>query len=487
MNSASPGNGGQSQPCAERQLEAGFDGALDRGEFLLFYQPIVALSSHRIVGFEALLRWQHPTFGMVQPLEFVPVAERTEFIVPLGHWVLREACTQLREWQNATPAAEALWVSVNLSIVQFRQPSLVDEVSAVLRDTGLEPRSLVLELTEGMAMEDPRTAHAVLSKLRALGVRVSVDDFGTGHSALSYLRQLPLDSLKIDRSFVSGIEASQDMASIVGAVSTMTRQLGLQMVAEGIENSEQLALIRSLDCEFGQGFLFSAPVGRDGAAALIAGGLPELPACATAATLASRVWRRRWASGAAAAAAVLIVLFSVGLPRMRGDGAALPASPRSSRLTDVRLPESGGSPPDAPPVTAARTEAAMPSAQPEPVALSASPPSPPASPASASLDGLLTSLRLVHQHRLGNCRGLLIVSRDGVAFVPDDERDQATHGFNLLYDEFLHMTEGDSLTIRTTARVYRFREPDDVGQDAAGLETLAQSITAIRTSGLGAR
>ena len=421
---------------AELRLEADLEGALERDELVLFYQPIVSLASNQIVGFEALVRWRHPVLGMILPLEFVPIAERTGFIVPLGHWVLREACRQLKEWQGITPLAEQLWVSVNLSGVQLKHPRLVEEIGDALLEYALEPRCLLLELTEGMAMENPAAAQTLLMQIRALGVRVSVDDFGTGHSALAYLRQLPLDSLKVDRSFVRGIEANPDMASILGAVTTMTRQLGLQMVAEGIEKGEQLELIRGLDCEFGQGFLFSKPVDRDRATAMVTGGLPEWPALAAAHPAQPPVnLQRLWtARTLAAAAAVLAVIASVGLPRYFAaapePAAGIEPSVRPARVADILLA--------APPQESSSASAASPAPPPGLPAQSGSVATANPRAAAAPLAGLLTSMRVVHQHRLGSCRGLLIVSRDGLAFMPDDTPDQAKDGFNLLHHEFLH-------------------------------------------------
>ena len=462
---------------AELQLESDLSGALERGEFVLFYQPIVSLASNRIVGFEALLRWQHPVLGMILPLEFVPIAERSGLIVPLGTWVLREACRQLKEWQLGTPTAEHLWVSVNLSAVQLVHPPLVGEIGDVLRESGLEPRCLLLELTEGMAMENPTEAQTVLMQIRALGVRVSVDDFGTGHSALAYLRQFPLDSLKVDRSFVRGIENNPDMASILGAVTTMTRQLGLQMVAEGIEKDEQLELVRSVDCEFGQGFLFSKPVDPARAASMVRDGLPERPAIAAASTSRKSMdGRSRWTTQSMqASAAAVAVVVSLGLPRyLAEDAVPVPVPAGASRGADI-------------PLAASVEPAAAPAPRSSPtgvVAGSGSTGAPRESTATAPppadltpLAGLLTSIRVVHQHRLGNCRGLLIVSRDGLAFVPDDIPDQAKDGFNLLHAQFLHSLDGDSLTIRSTERAYRFRSEDGGSQP---LGALVESIVRLR-------
>ena len=254
------------------QLEADLAPALERQEFHVFYQPIVSLESSKVVGFEALVRWQHPVLGMIPPVEFIAIAERTGLIVPLGHWVLREACLQLRAWQDSQSARD-LWISVNVSSVQLR-PALVEEIGDALRDSGVEARCLVLELTESVAMENPTAATTLLMQLRALGVRISLDDFGTGHSSLAYLRQLPVDALKIDQSFVRGIETNDDMSGIFGIVTTTAQQLGLSVVAEGIENEDQLALIRTLGCEFGQGYLLSRPVNREAASQISGDGPP---------------------------------------------------------------------------------------------------------------------------------------------------------------------------------------------------------------------
>ncbi len=462
---------------AELRLEADLDGALERDEFVLFYQPIVSLASNQIVGFEALVRWQHPVLGMILPLEFVPLAEKTGLIVPLGKWVLREACRQLKEWQGSTPLAEQLWVSVNLSGVQLAHPRLVEEIGDALLDYALEPRCLLLELTESMAMENPAAAQTLLMQIRALGVRVSVDDFGTGHSALAYLRQFPLDSLKVDRSFVRGIETNQDMASILGAVSTMTRQLGLQMVAEGIEKGEQLELIRSLDCEFGQGFLFSKPVDRDRASSMVTEGLPSWPARTAATAAAAPGNRRVWTTRTFVAAAVLIVVVSVGLPRyFTADAPAAEPLAGPSRGTDIPLAASS-----VPSAEAAATLPRPPTSTlaPMPSSRSGAADALPTPAAATPLAGLLTSVRVVHQHRLGSCRGLLIVSRDGVAFVPDDAPDQAKHGFKLPHHAFLHALDGDSLTIRSADRAYRFKSD---GEGGAGdrLGALVESIDRLR-------
>ena len=259
------------------QLETELQEALARQEFAVVYQPIVSLASNQIAGLEALVRWNHPTRGTVSPQDFIPVAERTGLIVPLGRWVLHEACRQLKAWQVQPGIPEGLWVSVNFSCLQFRQPALVKQISEVLRDVKLEPRCLMLELTESVVMENPEAVSSLLMQLRVLGVRIGLDDFGTGYSSLSYLRQFPVDFLKIDQSFVRRMETSKDLAEIIRTIGSLAHQLGLRVIAEGIENEEQLDLIRSLNCEYGQGFLFSKPVDSEKAGALLKTGLPQRP------------------------------------------------------------------------------------------------------------------------------------------------------------------------------------------------------------------
>jgi diguanylate cyclase (GGDEF)-like protein/PAS domain S-box-containing protein len=262
---------------AERQLEGDFEKALERHEFELRYQPIVSLATDRVAGFEALVRWRHPVLGMILPLDFIPIAERTGFIVPLGRWILREACRQLGEWRNILPAATDLWISVNCSAAQLHTPSFIDEVGEVLRTANLEPGTLTLELTEAVAMENPTATKTALMRLRALGVRISIDDFGTGYSSLAYLRQFPIDVLKVDQSFIRGIEVHNDMADIVVSLTTMAQQLGLFVVAEGIENSDQLALLRLLHCDAAQGYLFAKPLDAEKATHLLQTGQLSWP------------------------------------------------------------------------------------------------------------------------------------------------------------------------------------------------------------------
>ena len=259
---------------ADLQFEAEFESALERREFDLVYQPIVSIGSRQIVGFEALVRWQHPVLGLVAPLDFISIAERTGFIVPLGHWILQEACLRLRAWQTSVPVSEDVWMSVNLSGVQLRQPDLVEQIEQTLHEAGLQGRHLALELTEGIAMENPDAVTTLFMRLRAMGVRISIDDFGTGYSSLAYLRQFPVDTLKIDRSFIQGVERDSDREAIVASTMAMAQRLGLHVIAEGVETSEQVSILRSLQCDCAQGYLFAEPLPSDAAADLLKNGLP---------------------------------------------------------------------------------------------------------------------------------------------------------------------------------------------------------------------
>ncbi|HKG14339.1 MAG TPA: EAL domain-containing protein, partial [Pyrinomonadaceae bacterium] len=244
--------------------------ALERGEFLLHYQPKVDMRSGQIVGMEALVRWRHPTKGLVMPSEFIPFAEETGLIVPLGMWVLNEACRQMRAWQKLGLADERVTISVNLSSRQFSQADLIDQVSSVLRDTGLPSSNLKLEITESMVMENIDTAIQMLAQLRNLGVGLSIDDFGTGYSSLSYLHRFPIDTLKIDRSFVTQMTDNTENAEIVRTIVTLARSLGMNVIAEGVETGAQLMQLRDLGCDFGQGYLFSKAVGAPAALELLA-------------------------------------------------------------------------------------------------------------------------------------------------------------------------------------------------------------------------
>jgi PAS domain S-box-containing protein/diguanylate cyclase (GGDEF)-like protein len=243
--------------------------ALERDELRVHYQPIVALSSGRISGFEALVRWNHPTEGMIQPDDFVPLAEETGLILPIGMWVLQEACRELRRWQSASAAGdEPPTMAVNLSAGQFLQPDLVAQVERVLRETRIEPGTLKLEITESVLMQHTEQVTETLHRLKALGVQLHIDDFGTGYSSLGYLHRLPLDALKIDRSFLT--EAGGANLPLIRTIVALAHALGVVVITEGIESHELLSELRALECEFGQGFLFSRPLASEEIDALVA-------------------------------------------------------------------------------------------------------------------------------------------------------------------------------------------------------------------------
>ena len=245
--------------AVERQsLEGSLRHALESEQFLLHYQPKVNLLTGQITGVEALIRWRQSDRGLIPPSHFVPIAEDCGLILPIGRWVLREACRQARAWQCA--GLPRLPVAVNVSAVEFRDQDFVDGVRTVLSETGLEARCLELELTEGVLMEDAESTAAVLQELKTMGVRLAVDDFGTGYSSLSYLRQFPIDILKIDRSFVQQITADSEDSLIVSAIINMGKSLKHVVVAEGIETQEQRAYLQSQHCAEGQGYFFSRPV-----------------------------------------------------------------------------------------------------------------------------------------------------------------------------------------------------------------------------------
>jgi diguanylate cyclase (GGDEF)-like protein/PAS domain S-box-containing protein len=258
--------GMHSRAVALLRLETDLRRAVEREEFVVHYQPIVSLFDDSIQGFEALVRWQHPERGLVTPSEFIPVAEETGLIIPLGRWVLRESCRQMHQLQAASAAPRPLSLSVNLSGKQFMQPDLVGQVKEILCETGFDPRRLQLEITESSVIENTETVTQMLLQLRALGIRLSMDDFGTGYSSLSYLHRFPIHTLKIDRSFVSGGDGENE---IVRTIIMLARNMGMDIVAEGVETREQLAYLKELKCEYGQGFLFSHPLDLDTACKLL--------------------------------------------------------------------------------------------------------------------------------------------------------------------------------------------------------------------------
>jgi diguanylate cyclase (GGDEF)-like protein len=252
----------------ERQsIETDLRHAIERGELVLHYQPKVNLTTGAIAGVEALVRWRHPLRGLLHPSQFISVAEEFGLIVPIGQWVLREGCRQAKAWQNSglTP----LRIAINVSAVELRNKKFVEGVRAILKETGLEPRYLELELTETFLMQDASPTATVLEALKDMGVQLALDDFGTGYSSLSYMRRFPIDTLKIDQSFVRNLATDADDASVVSAVINMGSSLHMGVVAEGIETREQLAMLREQRCPEGQGYLFSHPLAAEGIAPLL--------------------------------------------------------------------------------------------------------------------------------------------------------------------------------------------------------------------------
>lgn len=237
--------------------------AVDRGEFALHYQPEVDLVTRRIVGVEALIRWQHPTLGLIPPHEFIPQAEESGVILPIGDWGMAEACRQIQEWNRLDPRNTSLRVFVNLSALQFSRAGLADHVQSLLLQTGTPAHQLGLEMTESALMTNMDAALGVLSDLRALGVTLLMDDFGTGYSSLSYLHSFPFDILKIDRSFVGRMTEGDQPLQIVRTIIELARVLNLGVVAEGIETCEQYRLLRQMGCRYGQGYLFARPVSAE--------------------------------------------------------------------------------------------------------------------------------------------------------------------------------------------------------------------------------
>jgi EAL domain-containing protein (putative c-di-GMP-specific phosphodiesterase class I) len=260
--------------AVERQsMEESLRCALERQEFALHYQPKINLGTGAITGAEALLRWTHPVRGPVAPAQFIPVAEACGLILPIGAWVLREACRQARAWVNE--GLPATTIAVNVSAMEFRNEDFLKGLFAILSETGLDPHSLELELTESVLMTRAESMTVILQALRERGIQVAIDDFGTGYSSLSYLRQFPVDALKIDQSFVRQISTAGDDATLVIAVIAMARSLHLRVVAEGVEMPEELAFLRTHQCDEAQGYYFSRPVPPQQFASLLETGISK--------------------------------------------------------------------------------------------------------------------------------------------------------------------------------------------------------------------
>jgi EAL domain-containing protein (putative c-di-GMP-specific phosphodiesterase class I) len=239
-------------------LEADLRHALEREELRLVYQPLIAFADGRVTGWEALLRWHHPTRGLISPCEFIPLAEETGLIIPIGLWVIQEACRQAQAWTELR--GEPFEISVNVSMRQFQQRDLVAGVAEVLKVTGLDPAYLKLEITESVMMKEPRATSELLEHLRQLGARLVIDDFGTGYSSLAYLKQFQVDTLKIDKAFVDGLASDPQDVSIVGAIIQLAASFRMKVTAEGIETLEQARILRDLGCDLAQGYFFARPL-----------------------------------------------------------------------------------------------------------------------------------------------------------------------------------------------------------------------------------
>ena len=259
-------------------LETDLRKAVERKEFIVYYQPIVSLNTNCLSGYEALVRWQHPERGLLNPGDFIQMAEETGMIVAIDRLMMRESCRQMQEWHCQASGNGSEFVSVNLSHKQMVQPDLVAYVEEVLRETGLDPGSLKLEITENVIIENPEEAIAMLGRLKALGVRLYIDDFGTGYSSLSYLHRLPIDGLKIDRSFIMNMGENGENQQLVRTIMLLAHDLNITVIAEGVETAHQLSLIKAMHCEFGQGYLFSRPVDSSRALAYLKEGLGPVDA-----------------------------------------------------------------------------------------------------------------------------------------------------------------------------------------------------------------
>lgn len=258
-----------SEAYAQLTLENDLRRAIDNQELLVYYQPIVALSTGKVKGFEALIRWQHPKRGMIMPMEFIPLANETGLIIPIGLWVLKEACGQARAWNSQFQFQPPLSISVNLVARQFSQPELIDQIQSTLRQTGAEPSCIKLEITENTLMDNAEHVSAIIDDLRSNNIQLYIDDFGTGYSSLSYLQKYPIDTLKIDRSFIVRLDKSNEDTEIVRTIVNLAHNLGIDVIAEGVETSEQAAHLAEMGCEYGQGYYFSRPVSAESATAFL--------------------------------------------------------------------------------------------------------------------------------------------------------------------------------------------------------------------------
>ncbi len=463
---------------ARNQIEQDLHGALSRNEFMVCYQPILSLASNRIAGFEVLVRWNHPFRGMILPSEFIPIAEKTGFISMLNRWVMQQACRQLKAWRTDSRIPKDLWISLNLSGAQFLHPDLAKEISEILGETGLDAGGLLLELTEGTVMQNPEEARRLLMQLRLMGARIGLDDFGTGYSSLSYLRRFPLDFIKIDYSFIRCIESGSDPLEIIRTICKLGHQLGLRVIAEGIENPRQLDLVRSLDCEFGQGFLFSKAVSSDQAETLLVEGFvpreETRPAESSPDAMQESARKLGFSIKRKYVFAALILIFLVLIGSFLARRNPLNAPPAAN----VSLPAAAVSPekPAAPAAT-------IPQTAPKPLAREAQKASktnaglktPAAAPKAEAWKAARSVYRypVVHDHRLGNCEGVLRIDSDGIAYIANNGK----HSFALKHSECKCNMDPDQLTLRSGTMVFRFKSASvEKNENRSKLSEIYRSI-----------
>ncbi len=465
------------------QLENDLRIAAGSDEIQVVYQPIVSISGSEIVGFEALARWKHPDRGLISPMEFIPIAERTGLIDPLGRRVLYEACRQLKQWQEDLGISPGIWMSVNLSGVQLAQPSIVKQVEDVLKTVNLDPRCLMLELTESTVMHNPEAVTGILMGLRLLGVRIAIDDFGTGYSSLSYLRQFPADILKVDHCFVRRMGANRDTLAIVCSTVALAHQLGLQVVAEGIEQKEQQEVMKSLQCEYGQGFRYSKPVGPEEAAQLLRDGIH----CSETTALPGDIdpWRLRFLRIAIALTAVVfLAVVAVGVYALRVYRTVAP-----QHATHIAPPPpvqvTASAPTPFAPVESLRavpsTATTLSPSRKAPLRKPAATQGRPAviqavlekSQAPEPIDAAVT-LEVIHDHRLGSCRGKLSATQEGISFVPENGND----GFSFKHTGYSTAITNDRLTIKSDKKTWHFKSARSRSKDenVAKLERILRII-----------
>jgi len=465
------------------QTERELHGALARNEFLVCYQPILSLASNKIAGFEVLVRWNHPSRGMILPSEFIPIAEKTGLINILNRWVMQQACRQLKTWRTDPRISKDLWISLNLSGAQFLHPDLVKEISEILSETGLEADGLLLELTEGTMMQNPEEARRLLMQLRLMGARIGLDDFGTGYSSLAYLRRFPLDFLKIDYSFIRSIESGSDPLEIIRTICKLGHQLGLRVIAEGIENPRQLDLVRSLDCEFGQGFLFSKAVSSEQAETLLVEGfIPRKDTCpAESGPDATqeperrpgfKIKRKYAFSGLILLALLLMAGFLARLNRPNASPVAYTSPPAAAVKVEIPATTSAiGEIEPKPPARETQKASRMNTGLKTPV------PAPKAEMRKAA--PAVYRYPVVHDHRLGSCEGVLRIGIDGIAFIADNGK----HSFALKHSECRCAMDPDRLTIRSGSMVFRFKSDSlDEGDNRSKLSEIYRSIAKLNPS-----